>query len=530
MVEPQLVDYIKKAREAQQTDEQTRALLYKNGWSEAEVREAFSAIIQPQPQIIAQPQPQPQYQPQASPQAQPEPDTKVEIRQQPQQAQQPQYQAQPMASKKKSHWVLKLFIVLFILVALLGGGYYVASQYYGFSIVNYMGGDNPETVLKKMSNNMKAAKTYNMAAKLSAEMSGSEMEGVSSLSMNVEGGVDFSNASNPKEDLTIAFDALNTSGDSSSADISVISVDKALYVKTDNVSLPEEMSKDINLSQITEKWLKIDQDTASYLSSIGYQNVNYQNVFEGAFSASGFEKYLAEDMFTFNSVLADESINGEDSYHYSLKISKDKIESLLNESFASSGGYNNADTQNMAPMIAEVIGDINVETWIGKKDYMLYKYQIDKTINLSDVISFLSGSLKLKIERTNSGFNEPQDITAPSDWVKAEEALEPLLKPYIIKSDMSYLWQISQMIFYEKEGYTSLCSKGWLNGSEEMYGQDLININADIKNQGASHPICFSSAEDFCISTQLSDKTYMCIDKNGNLGTVRCSSYSTVCR
>jgi hypothetical protein len=56
MVEPQLVDYIKKARQAGQSDDQTRALLYKNGWNEAEVREAILSISQPdiQPKIQAE--------------------------------------------------------------------------------------------------------------------------------------------------------------------------------------------------------------------------------------------------------------------------------------------------------------------------------------------------------------------------------------------------------------------------------------------------------------------------------------------
>lgn len=46
MVEQQLVDYIKKARTAGQQDEQTRALLRKNGWSDIEVNEAISSASQ----------------------------------------------------------------------------------------------------------------------------------------------------------------------------------------------------------------------------------------------------------------------------------------------------------------------------------------------------------------------------------------------------------------------------------------------------------------------------------------------------
>lgn len=65
----ELVDYIKKARQAGQQDQQTRQILLKNGWSNAEADEAF-ASLNSQPQIQARPQPQ--VQPQARP-AQPEP-------------------------------------------------------------------------------------------------------------------------------------------------------------------------------------------------------------------------------------------------------------------------------------------------------------------------------------------------------------------------------------------------------------------------------------------------------------------------
>jgi Na+-transporting methylmalonyl-CoA/oxaloacetate decarboxylase gamma subunit len=109
MAEQQLVDYIKKAKGVGQTDEQTRTLLYKNGWTEAEVSEAFAAVSQPQPQV------QPQYQPKPQPQVQP---------QQPQ-VQPAQIVANDMdvsANKKKSRlWILGLIVVLIVLVVLIAG-------------------------------------------------------------------------------------------------------------------------------------------------------------------------------------------------------------------------------------------------------------------------------------------------------------------------------------------------------------------------------------------------------------------------
>jgi len=163
MAEQQLVDYIKKARQAGQSEDQTRTLLYKNGWTEAEVNDALASLTQPQPQPRPQPQIQPQPQPQAQQQPQyqpkpqpqptqsqsqaqprPQPQPQQQIQAQPQPQPQPQIQQSPQANMpspaqilpkqnlggqaRKSHLVLKLLLVLIVVVFLCGAGYLVVTQ------------------------------------------------------------------------------------------------------------------------------------------------------------------------------------------------------------------------------------------------------------------------------------------------------------------------------------------------------------------------------------------------------------------
>ena len=133
MVEPQLVDYIKKARDSGQSDEQTRSLLLKNGWTETEVGEAFSSEQPKQPQIVSQPkiesQPkQPQAiaaQPQIVSQPKIESQPKATYQPQPVQTQQPKYQPQQPIDKKQisyknpaTHLIAKIFISLTIFAVL----------------------------------------------------------------------------------------------------------------------------------------------------------------------------------------------------------------------------------------------------------------------------------------------------------------------------------------------------------------------------------------------------------------------------
>jgi len=108
MAEQQLVDYIQKAKQANQSDDQSRALLSKNGWTDAEINDAFASITQPK----VQPQQQPQYKPQ--PVSQP----------------QPQYD---MVQKRKSsrpisRVLISLIILLVILSAIAGAVYFVFAQ------------------------------------------------------------------------------------------------------------------------------------------------------------------------------------------------------------------------------------------------------------------------------------------------------------------------------------------------------------------------------------------------------------------
>ena len=143
MAEQELVDYIKKAKDAGQPDEQSRALLLKNGWTEAEVNDAFSALnqslpeVQPQEPVVVAPKIEPAVQTQTITPQQPEvasqPQPQEQIVKEPKIEIQPQVQPQPsvqpaeentMQKKKVSHLILKLSIILVAIVLLAGGTYF----------------------------------------------------------------------------------------------------------------------------------------------------------------------------------------------------------------------------------------------------------------------------------------------------------------------------------------------------------------------------------------------------------------------
>ena len=81
----------------------------------------------------------------------------------------------------------------------------------------------------------------------------------------------------------------------------------------------------------------------------------------------------SEDLLSNVRQLSDAKIGSTDTYHYSVTISKQELEDLFSKIILLE--TQSALTQNMAQAIAKTfidsMGDINMELWIGKKDYLL---------------------------------------------------------------------------------------------------------------------------------------------------------------
>ena len=551
MAEQQLVDYIKKAREAGQADDQTSSLLYKNGWTEAEVKDAFAITTRPQPQAEPQSQPQPQpqpvtvvdsqpkvvAQPQTQPQTQPEPEPQLQAKPQPQPQPQPKIvsQPEPQYKPRSSHLVIKLLMVLIIVVVLGGIGYSVAGQYFNLpysSILLNLFSPNPETVINEMVAKMKDVKSSHMNLKIEASADNLPQK----LSIAFDGDSDVTDVNNPKANFTLSANIMMSADpaiNSAVVGISMIAADNASYLKINDLTgVPS--SADLDVSKIKGKWFKIDEDSIKALSQL--QEVQISMVEASKVNTSDLTKKI-QDLVASENILSNvkklnsETINGQDTYHYLVNISKEKLISLINKLI---------DSQIQdASKIIDAIGDINIEMWIGKKDFLLYQTKIEKTIDTNKIIPGAIMKLTLKFDATSSNFNNPIVVQAPTGTQKIETVLLPLLgeqynatwKLSTIKGKMAQIRVSAESAYKDNKSYSSLCNSGLLNGYLATYGTGLIILNNDIVAQGAKKPRCFSKDDGFCISTQLADGTYLCIgDKTTGTGSTRCVSAQTVCK
>ncbi len=607
MAEQQLVDYIKKARDAGQTDSQTRDLLYKNGWTEVEVSDALVSLNQPQAQSQQKPQPQPQavdlsktevkpqeVQPQVTTQpkqAQPQPQLEaVKIEIQPQIVRQPEPQYQPQfpqsnmpRTKVRSHTFLKFLMVLIIVVVLGGAGYFVAGQYINLpwnpfqnlswsQILtfpgNLFGAPSPEKVINNMMVNMKDVKSSHTIMQLEIDATNSDAKtSQGKLILNTNSETDITDANNPKSDGNFTVN-LTTPGSASpvTATVSIAAIGNVFYLKINEITIPAGSSfyPGLDISKIQGKWLKIDQDSIKALSqATGEQvttGIDISQLSQIQINSSELTKkfqdlLVTENIFSVTKQINDETIGGQDTYHYLTTIDKDKLKDLvgkimeieLQQSSGSQteGSANNSNllTKNMVQAVANTfidsIGNINMEMWIGKKDNMLYQAKIDKTIDLGKILQSYYGSalssnvqVEVKLNLTNSNFNKPITVQAPAAAQKIEDVILPLIKMQTINNDMKQIgFEAQTLYFTNNNNYSSLCRNGFLNGPKKRsYGLELIRIVSDLTKQGAKNPACFAGIQNYCVSTQLTDGNYLCIDKNQKLGTTKCTSAQTVCK
>lgn len=480
MAELQLIDYIQKARLAGQADEQSRALLYQNGWTDAEVNDAFTTIDQPQPQVMSQPkvddqpqvvnqlQPQAQYQPQTTPNQMPK-------------------------EKKGMPLILKIFIFLIILVVLAGAGLFVAGQYFNVNIPWNPFALSPQAVVKNMMANMKNIKAYHTSIQvsISAASSANANQTLGSFSLDTEGGTDITDAKNPKADYTISVNLGLPAAVTSPilANMDVIGVNNVLYLRLNSLQMPTEYTNGINTAQILGNWLEADQDSMKALTAAESSQIGQVTLPPSSASqkmAQEIQNLISsENLVSVDKQLSDQVINGQDTYHYSITISSAKLKDLatkiMNLTTQEAASTQNSGTSagsslvdgmagGVANSFIDAVGDINAEIWIGKKDYLLYQVKFDKTIDLNKLFPGANTQLAIKVDDNNSNFNKPITVQEPASSQKIEDFVLPLIKVQQIQSDMSQVGSTAQMLFTADQSYFSLCTKGLLNGYDTKFG------------------------------------------------------------
>jgi prolyl oligopeptidase PreP (S9A serine peptidase family) len=365
-----------------------------------------------------------------------------------------------------------------------------------------------------------------------------------------------------------------------SASVNLAIIGNTYYVKVNSITVPASdlalSAPGLDLDKIKGKWFKFDQESMKVLSQASGETTipDISKLTSSDLSKKFQDTLITENMFVFNKQLADEKISGQDTYHYLVTIDKVKLSDSITKSislaiqeaekaqttFNATGTANVVSSskliENMAQAVVKTaldsIGDINMDVWIGKKDYMLYQVKVDKNIEVSKILEGLGMSastviggtnatgttgttntgteLGIKFNMTNSNFNKSITVQTPEGAQKIEEVLLPLIKNQGVNSYLSQIGSLARFMYMSENSYSSLCTRGLLNGYQKTYGEGLIVLNNKIINNGAKKPVCFSNVSNYCISTQLASGDYACIGNDGIIGKTKCLSALTVCK
>lgn len=561
MAEQQLVDYIKKARAAGQADDLTKSLLAKNGWAKIEVDEAILSLDQAsqivnevnvkaeeQPQVKVETQPQTQPQISAEPSAQPQSQPQASVQQQSQYKPQTQPQAQirptdEIKYPQRSFLGIKIAIAAIILIVLSVVGYFVAGMYINLPWNPFKAELTPEIVISKMMQNLQTIKSSQSTITGQIEIMDENNSSMGKISFNGATKSDLGKtlASTTFSANTILAEMGNISVPLIDAEVRVIKDD--MYFIINETMIPLEAG--INVSDIKKQWFTINQETIESLQSLDPQLAASYEIYKGnngEFAKKINDAILSANLLSFNRELEPSAIGGQETYHYMLTVNKDKLKDLFNKIIdiqlnevggAENDAMNSALVKNVAQAflttVTDAIGNIDIETWIGKKDFMIYGMKIDKTINTKDIYPDFNVKVAIKLNISNSAFNQPVVVQAPTEIKDITTILLPLIKKQQIQSLLYDVYQIGLDIYSTPKNYYALCQKGYLNGYNAAHGQQLVDIANSIKANDGKNPACFAGVMGYCISTELTDGTYLCIDESGAVGNVKCVSSTTVC-
>lgn len=227
--------------------------------------------------------------------------------------------------------------------------------------------------------------------------------------------------------------------------------DSTLYFKLNKLDIPataaaaaDEWKK---YERFVGQWLRLDDETlmkqlqGSQKYGIGASL--WQTKRQLSAQEEETVKYVM-DLITRHKVLAitvlrSQVISGQPTYHYSIALNKRGLANALAEAqIKYSGDLSSYSSLNVVKSEKQLRADNfktiqkiqmpTLEVWIGKKDFVLYKYNFRYTLSLQQLLK-TPFSFVMTLSNTMKSVNQPVSIEVPADARDLEEYAEDVLGP-----------------------------------------------------------------------------------------------------
>lgn len=363
---------------------------------------------------------------------------------------------------------LKLVGVLFGVALVVGGS---ATAY-----VKYFRAPKPEVVIQTMLEKLQNITSTAFSGTFSS--SGTNREGKpETIAVNFSGISDtWSAIENTKTSLT-----LNTTVDADlvkfSGGIDLKMIDGTFYLQArglPNIGF-------VNLQPLNDQWLKIPKETQELVKKTATPLISKEtNALEQTTQTPTPEQttklkelWRKSNILRATATLPDEILEGVATFHYRWTLDREALKKLI------------ADTQTIVgaqTLNEKMLTDFNRELdklpampegelWIGKKDFLPYKFT-------ATMQSQQDGSrATLSFTETLKDFNKPVTVVAPADAKDIMEVIGPLLGS-VYQGIVPPLANVAAEANKDSDG------DGLLDGAEKLYGSDPNNPDTD--NDGHS--------------------------------------------
>jgi len=332
---------------------------------------------------------------------------------------------QPSQSRR----IIKILAIVFLSVCLIGGIIYVGWAGYEKYFAN-----TPEKILQKALASMqnitslsynvnvgaaidvqdwKAKDTYNI---LSSTMI-TEDDGAVATRLSVDGNLYMRDSQLIKTKANVTLEVWNKGVMNGI----FVFTPEGLYVKINSLPTPKDNKTPSLANYIIGKWIQLPISMGSEINTKDVAQV------EAKFDLASIIRTEAPNVFTVNKYLGVEDVNGASSYHVVLDYDKKAMGEFLQKITTDlSKQYPSIQPNNFTEIDDWRNTTLTIDVWVNKKTYILEQIQI-----ISDYSS-LGKSPSHSVIMLN-GFNQPVDISTPSDAVSIIELMS-MAMPFTIKS------------------------------------------------------------------------------------------------
>lgn len=242
----------------------------------------------------------------------------------------------------------------------------------------------------------------------------------------------------------------------------------------------------IDLEQFKNQWVKFDKESMEEMFSGSLSPEMLKEFKEESEKNTEKEREIKEkvtklvankELYFVKNELDDEKVNGIKNYHYQVALNNEELEKIIPELLKiiwETGEMPNMpgatpeefqkEVQEKIGEFLNKLGEITADVWIGKKDLYLYKFQLEKEIDISKFDEKEKGTVLIKIVGEYDNFNQPVEITAPAEFKTIKEIFSPILEQSIIsqgsrarddrrKADLSQIRAILELYYSDNYSY-----------------------------------------------------------------------------